>query len=162
MPTLTHELRQEYDALFTSCQVRSEHVSGVDGVVDRAVASRDRYAAVAVALGCPWYLIAVIHSLEASLRFDRHLHNGDPLSARTVHVPSGRPTQGNPPFSWEDSARDAPELKGIHQWTDWSVAGALFKLEQYNGWGYRRHHPEVLTPYLWSFTSHYAKGKVRR
>lgn len=159
MTTLTDELRHEYDHLFATCKVRSERITDVDRVVDRAIDSRDRYASVARALGCPWYVVAVIHCLEASLRFDRHLHNGDPLTARTVRVPPGRPPRGDPPFAWEDSARDALELKRFHEWKDWSVPGLLFKLEAYNGWGYRRHHPEVLTPYLWSFTSHYDKGK---
>jgi hypothetical protein len=35
----------------------------------------------------------------------------------------------------------------------------LFKLEQYNGWGYRQYHHDVPSPYLWSFSSHYTKGK---
>jgi len=34
-----------------------------------------------------------------------------------------------------------------------------FKLEGFNGFGYRTRHPEVLIPYLWSFTNHYQKGK---
>lgn len=159
MTSLTGSLRQEYDSLFATCELRKERVSAVDGIVDRAVAARQRYAAVAGAVGCPWYVVSAIHSLEAGQRFDRHLHNGDPLTGRTVRVPAGRPLKGAPPFSWEDSARDALTLKRFHEWTDWSVAGMLFKLEQYNGWGYRRHHPEVLSPYLWSFTSHYNKGK---
>jgi hypothetical protein len=47
----------------------------------------------------------------------------------------------------------------LHRWHDWSVAGVMFKLEQYNGWGYRQFHPGVLSPYLWSFSQHYQKGK---
>ena len=43
--------------------------------------------------------------------------------------------------------------------TDWSLAGTLFQIEGYNGWGYRRQHPQVLSPYLWSFSSHYTRGK---
>ncbi|HEV2068934.1 MAG TPA: peptidoglycan-binding protein [Acidimicrobiales bacterium] len=159
MTNLSDALRQEYDSLFATCSLRTERVGAVDGVVDKAVAFRHRYDAVAQPLGCPWYVVAAIHSLEASSRFDRHLHNGDPLTARTVRVPAGRPPHGTPPFTWEASAQDALQLKRFQEWTDWSVAGLLFKLEQYNGWGYRRHHPEVLSPYLWSFTSHYSRGK---
>src|SRR5437870_4838633 len=32
---------------------------------------------------------------------------GDPLTPRTTHEPKGRPSAGNPPFAWEDSAADA-------------------------------------------------------
>ena len=43
--------------------------------------------------------------------------------------------------------------------TDWSLPATLFRLEAYNGFGYRTGHPEVLSPYLWSFSSHYTRGK---
>ena len=45
------------------------------------------------------------------------------------------------------------------KWTDWSAAGALYKWERYNGFGYRNYHADVLSPYLWSYTNHYFKGK---
>ena len=35
----------------------------------------------------------------------------------------------------------------------------LYQLEGYNGWGYRDVKPPISTPYLWSFSNHYAKGK---
>jgi len=38
--------------------------------------------------------------------FKLHLHNGDPLTARTVNVPKGRPKTGQPPFAWGISAKD--------------------------------------------------------
>ena len=50
-------------------------------------------------------------------------------------------------------------MVGLNKWTDWSVPGLLYKLEGYNGFGYRNKHPEVLSPYLWSFSNHYSKGK---
>ena len=101
-----------------------------------------------------------------------HLHNGDPLTARTTHVPAGRPVanpRGEPeagprrsapnPYTWEESAADALCQKGLNAWADWTIVGSLFQLEAYNGWGYRMYHSEVLSPYLWSFTNHYTKGK---
>jgi lysozyme family protein len=152
-------LRREYERLLANCEVRPERVDVVDRIVDRLVAARARYAGLETSLRIPWFVSAVIHSLESGQRFDRHLHNGDPLTRRTTHVPAGRPIRGTPPFTWEASAQDALELKGFDRWEDWSVAGALYKLEQYNGWGYRQFHPEVLSPYLWSFSTHYTKGK---
>jgi hypothetical protein len=93
------------------------------------------------------------------LRFTGHLHNGDPLTAQTVQVPAGRPRTGGPPFTWEASAADALASHRLGPQTDWSLPGTLFQLERYNGWGYRRSHPEVLSPYLWSFSEHYRAGK---
>ncbi len=87
------------------------------------------------------------------------MHNGDPLTARTKNVPAGRPVNCNPPFTWEESATDALMYQKIDKWKDWSLPGLLYKLEEYNGWGYRISHPHVLSPYLWSYSNHYTKGK---
>ena len=120
------------------------------------IGNKGRYKAVAAQTGVPWTIIAVNHKLECNLSFNKHLHNGDPLTARTVQVPKGRP-RGNPPWTWEVSAADA--LTEYAKWTDWSTAGTLFMLERYNGVGYRLFHPSVLSPYLWSFSTHYTTGK---
>ena len=104
-------------------------------------------------------MVGIIHSLEAGGDFTRHLHNGDPLTARTTHVPAGRPKTGKPPFTWEQSAIDALRGQGLAAWKDWSVPGTLFQLEGYNGFGYRDHHPDVPSPYLWSCSNHYTRGK---
>lgn len=156
---LSEALSREYDELFASCTLRAERVASIDVVADRAVANQSRYEAVANKLGTPWYVVAAIHSLEASQRFNGHLHNGDPLTARTVHFPPGRPSQGQPPFTWEESAEDALRGHRFHEVEVWTVPMVLFKLEEYNGFGYRNSHPEVLSPYLWSFTNHYTRGK---
>jgi lysozyme family protein len=159
MARLTNGLRQEYNVLYESLLVKPNRKTTVDQTVRRITANRARYEKVAKALKMPWYVIGVIHSLEAGGDFTRHLHNGDPLKARTTRVPAGRPKAGRPPFTWEQSAIDALTYQGFGRWKDWSVPGMLYKLEGYNGFGYRDHHPAVKSPYLWSFSNHYAKGK---
>ena len=156
---LTEELRQEYARLFAGCRLRPERLPAVDKVVEKSLRNRARYEAVAASLAMPWFVVATIHSLESGQSFSRHLHNGDPLTARTVHVPAGRPRSGQPPFTWETSAVDALKGQGLHKVGSWTLPVMLFRLEQYNGFGYRRHHPEVLSPYLWSFTNKYLRGK---
>jgi lysozyme family protein len=156
---LTTKLRGEYQLLYESCAIRPERLPAVDALARKIRANRARYEAVGGPLGIPWYAVGLIHAMEASLNFGAHLHNGDPLSARTVHVPAGRPKTGTPPFTWEQSAADALATQGFGSWKDWSVPGILFKLEGYNGFGYRQFHPDVLSPYLWSFSNHYTRGK---
>ncbi len=155
----TEALAAEYSGRYDSCEIRTERFAEVDRVADAVVASKSRYEAAAGGLGIPWFFVGGIHNLESSLRVDRHLHNGDPLTGRTVHVPPGRPPTGNPPFTWEESAADALTFERLDRVDDWSLPRLLYEAEKYNGWGYRRHHPEVLSPYLWSFTNHYEKGK---
>jgi lysozyme family protein len=169
-PTLA-EIGSDYWQLFLDCQVRPEKLAEVTRIVTLISGNRSRYAAVAAGLGTtPWWFVALIHAMEASLDFTKHLHNGDPLTARTTHVPAGRPID-NPaadltkgpsaknPYTWEESAQDALRMKQLNTWTDWTIRASLYKLEGYNGWGYREYHPSVLSPYLWSYTNHYSQGK---
>lgn len=157
--SFSQELGRHYEELFNSCIIRGEKCEDVEGVIGRMLARRERYEATEQQSGVPWYFIGSIHNMEGSQDFTRHLHNGDPLEARTVQVPAGRPKKGNPPFRWEESASDALTLRGLGPQTDWSLAGTLYQLEGYNGWGYRRYHPHVLSPYLWSYSNHYTSGK---
>ncbi len=156
---LTEALAQEYLELYGNCEVRQERMSDVDRIVDAVLSNKPRYEEVSATIQAPWYFVAAIHNMEASGRFDRHLHNGDPLTARTLHVPAGRPLTGSPPFTWEVSAVDALEMRKINTLGDWSLSRLLYELEGYNGWGYRLFHPHVKTPYLWSFSNHYQSGK---
>jgi lysozyme family protein len=156
--TLTPELTKEYEDLFGSCVINSSKQEAVNTVRDKIVTNRTRYEKVETATGVPWYVIAAIHSLEGSLNFKTHLHNGDPLTGKTVHVPRGRPP-GTPPFTWEASAADALEFDNLKGVKKWNLSVILFNLERFNGLGYRKMHSNVLTPYLWSFTNHYEKGK---
>ncbi len=155
----TQALRKEYEDLFNSCDIKPGRMAAVEDIITKLLANRDRYEGVGARLDIPWFCIAVIHNMEASLNFTKHLHNGDPLSARTMHVPAGRPKHGNPPFTWEDSATDALTLRGLEKISDWSLADTLYQIEGYNGWGYRLYHSHVLSPYLWSFSTLYTSGK---
>jgi lysozyme family protein len=153
----TPELGAEYQNLFDTCQTRPEKQTEVNTLADKIVQHRARYEAVGNALKIPWQFIGVIHNMECSQRFDQHLHNGDPLTARTVHVPAGRPAAGNPPFTWEASATDALKGEGLDRITDWSLPAMLYQIEKYNGFGYRTR--KTPTPYLWAASNHYTKGK---
>jgi lysozyme family protein len=159
MPSLTSALREEYQALFGTCDIRPQRQQDVETLVTRIAQNQARYDVIANATGIPWYVVGVMHNMEASLNFRTHLHNGDPLTQRTVHVPQGRPVSGTPPFTWEESALDALRLEKFDRVRDWTVPGTLYQLEIYNGFGYRSRHPEVLSPYLWSFSNHYTRGK---
>tara|TARA_R110000850_G_scaffold91742_14_gene194690 strand:- start:44606 stop:45439 length:834 start_codon:yes stop_codon:yes gene_type:complete len=156
---LTQLLREEYENLFNQCRILPERAREVDATVAKLMASQSRYEEVASRIGIPWYFVAVIHNMEASLNFSKHLHNGDTLSKRTTHVPAGHPKKGSPPFTWEESAADALQLRGLDGSTDWSLGSLLYELEGYNGWGYRKYHSHVLSPYLWCFSEHYTSGK---
>jgi lysozyme family protein len=145
-------------AMYATCKVDPARISEVDHFyVRRIVKNRAQYEAVGEELGIPWWFIGVVHGLEASFSLQTHLHNGDPLTARTVLVPAGRPEHGSPPFTWRGSALDAMRFKRFDGLADWSIGAALDRLERYNGLGYR--NLELPSPYLWGFSQHFTKGK---
>lgn len=154
----TAALRSEYEKLFSTCSIRPEKQGTVDSACDCIVAHKPQYLEVSAATGVPWYVVSIVHYRECGLDFSKHLHNGDPLIKRTTHVPAKRPKTGNPPFTFLTSAIDALSFDGFSGQQDWSLARTLYLMEKYNGLGYRLHHPNVLSPYLWCFTNHYTKG----
>lgn len=152
-------LKAEYAHLWAEMAIRRERLAEIDNIVDRIVRNKDRYLKVEHQTGVPWFAVGTIHTLEASGNFTKHLHNGDPLTARTVHVPAGRPAMGNPPFTWEESAVDALTLHKLDQVAKWTIERLAYEFERYNGFGYRQYHPEVKSPYVWSFSNLYTSGK---
>lgn len=158
-PPRYETLIPEYFALWTELVFRKERLATIDRFCDGITHGRDRYRSVSAATGVPWYVIGVIHALEASLDFGAHLHNGDPLSDYTVNEPKGRPNAHRPPFSWEESAVDALEFDRLTGIRFWPIERICYALELFNGFGYRLFHPEVKSPYLWSFSNHYERGK---
>ena len=156
---LTDELRDDYQRAFATCVIREERAAEVEALTETLLTQRARYQTVGERLNLPWFVVAALHHADTGCDFEVHPHNGDPLTDRTQHLPDGRPVDGEPPFTWEDSATDALRLYHLDQWRDWSIAGTLFVLEGRGGWGYRLHHPEVPSPYLWNYATHYRQGK---
>jgi lysozyme family protein len=150
-------LAAEYQACFDICVPAEAQMQTIQWYCDRVLRSRTIYTSVGTPLGIPWYFVGLLHGMEASFNFGTHLHNGDPLAARTVHVPKGRPTMGNPPFTWSDSATDALTFEDFANQADWTLPRVLYRIEAFNGFGYRRNG--IRTPYLWSFSNLYTRGK---
>ena len=112
-----------------------------------------QYLAVEARSGVPWFMIAALHNRESDANFATYLGNGEALDRKTALVPKGR----GPFASWEAGAADALALDGLDQVKTWSPERACFEIEKFNGFGYRKRG--VRSPYLWSFSNHYARGK---
>jgi lysozyme family protein len=159
-PPKFEDVEAEYRRLFETCQIRSEHRSTVQWYVSKIVdaARRKSYEQVFEETCVPWYAVAIIHGMECSFDITSHLHNGDSLKAKTKNVPAGRPNPWLPPSDWVSSAVDALRYDKLHEQADWSLARTLYRWEGYNGWRSRLLY-KINTPYLWSFSNHYTKGK---
>lgn len=151
-------LKTEYARLYRNMAPDPRYAETIDWHVAMLRKAKPRYASVGDEVGVPWFFIGVTHALEASFNFRAHLHNGDfPLTSRTRQVPAGRPTRWLPPTDWESSAKDALRLLGFTGQKDWSLERTLYRLEAYNGLGYRSRR--VATPYLWCYSNNYSRGK---
>jgi lysozyme family protein len=142
---------------WASMRIRESWAQRVYSSADSITRNRARYEKVQEKTGVPWFIVGVIHMRESTFDFSKHLHNGDSLKARTHRVPAGRPRTGAPPFTWDESAVDALEMKRGILPSIWTVETALELLERYNGLGYR--NKGVPSPYIWSGSFHYTRGK---
>lgn len=149
-------LAPELKSVFDICNLSTDpsRVLEAKRAVKILVNNQVTYWQVEKATGVPWLVIAAIHYRESNQNFRCHLHNGDPLTSRTLHVPKDRPVAGMPPFTWPQSAVDA--LAGRAKPFDWDVGGALEFCERYNGLGYR--NKLIASPYVWSGTDRYVSG----
>ena len=157
MPFFYAAHKDDYLHLWRTCVVKEEHKPEVARLAERIRKGKARYQAVADKLKAEiphitWWIIGVIHHMEAGCDFRKYQHNGQKLGVKTTIVPKGILFH-----TWEESAIDASRrhLKGL----DGSIEKVLAPLEGFNGYGYRIYHNDVKTPYLWSYTNHYKAGK---
>jgi lysozyme family protein len=158
MPNYSFDsLKAEYAQKWADMSIHPEKVNRITSEAEKINKGRSVYESLQSKTNVPWYFIGILHLRESDCDFHTHLHNGDPLSARTKHVPAGRPPTGSPPFNFEVSAVDALQYEGFTKIKDWSVEQIAFCSEKYNGFGYR--NKGVSSPYLWAGSNQYTKGK---
>jgi lysozyme family protein len=149
------QIKSKYAVMWQEMKLASTRTSQIRIIASRILASKTRYQKVAEIVKRPWWFIACLHYRESSLNFHGHLHNGDPLTQRTTHVPAGKPTHGSPPFTWEESAIDALSSRSIPAIE--SIEAFAYGAEDYNGWGYWMHG--YTSSYLWAWSNQHALGK---
>lgn len=120
--------------------------------------AKQMYQEVQTLTNVPWWFTAVAHERECSQDWHGSLAQGDPWNQRSTHVPKNR----GPFKSWVEAAVDAlvhcAPFAASNR--DWSIGGALEKLEEYNGLGYAARG--IASPYIWSGTDQYHGGKYVR
>jgi lysozyme family protein len=147
------ELKSEYATLWASMNIRADKRDAVGRTAKTLIGRKSQYVAVSKQTGVPWFVIAALHNRESDANFSTYLGNGEPLDRVTRLVPKGR----GPFETWEAGAIDALSLDGLDRVNEWTPERACFEIEKFNGFGYRNRG--VNSPYLWSFSNHYARGK---
>ncbi|MET0284778.1 MAG: TIGR02594 family protein [Polyangiales bacterium] len=156
----TSPSRPDYEELYRTAQIDASRRSALASTVNVMVRHRDVYEQISAKAAVPWWLVAALHKKESNLDFNSHLHNGDPLSARTTRVPPGRIPGVEPPYTFSQSAIDALSMKRRTFPAQWDIEGTLGFVERYNGLGYR--NKNIYSPYVWCGTQHYTRGKYVR
>ncbi|MBN3957847.1 hypothetical protein [Nostoc sp. NMS8] len=68
-------LKEEYQQLYRDCKITLLNISQIDTIINRIMDNRARYKKVERVTDVPWFIIAVIHQLEArSCVVYRHRH----------------------------------------------------------------------------------------
>ncbi len=147
----------DYKSLYETMIINNDVLHQLDLICNRYAIYKNIYNDVSKIVNIPSTVIFSIHQMESSGDFSKHLHNGDSLAERTIHIPQGRPRTGSPPFTWAESAIDALLDRHPPQGHLWDIPAKLYFLEKYNGFGYRKHG--INSPYLWAGSNHYKFGK---
>lgn len=160
VPTFA-EMKPRYTKLWEDMHIFPKRLPGMKEAAELILRNKDRYIEVCKRLGISenwWVMIGGIHLREGDCSFRTHLHNGDSLKYRTVHVPAGRPrSPAQPPFTWEQSAEDALRMRGLQHLGSFSVELCAYTDEGYNGWGYWE--KGQTSSYDWAGTNDHAAGK---
>lgn len=162
----TEPILKEYSVDWARAHIKPEWATRVKRVADFIVNNKYRYEKVAKALNpsLPYYVVGLIHNMEASFNWNSVLHNGEKIigtGKKTKLVPAGQ----GPFATWEEAAIDA--MRGrVSRSPGWDIPNILRFLEGYNGFGYRNKrlgpvpaYDNLYSPYLWSGTTVYLGGR---
>lgn len=158
------QYQEHYQQLWDTMVIKPEKMPTVNWYIKKIKEGEARYKEVEAETKVPWQVIGAKHLLEGAGDFKRVLHNGESLSSvnryGTRLVPKGRGKGLN--WDWEDAAIDALRIK--KQPMEWSIVNTLHYAERFNGLSYlwNRSGKMPHSPYLWSFSNHYTKGKFVR
>ena len=143
----------DYRTKWNNMQILPSRQTAVTAIAAGILKDKQRYIAIELATGVPWYMVGVLHMRESDRDFNTYLGNGEPLNRKTRLVPVGR----GPFASFEAGAIDALKYDGLDKFSSWPVARICYECEKFNGMGY--HNKGVPSPYLWSFSNQYKSGK---
>ena len=151
-------LKDSYDRSWANLKIRPARADEVGKEANRLLKGKNTYQQVETKTGVPWWFVGLCHYRESHFNFKTYLGNGQALDQITTIVPKGRgPFTGDNAFV--DGAVDALRLEGFAAATDWSIARALFRLEGFNGFGYRSRG--VNSPYLYGGSNIYGPPEAR-
>ncbi|HEY9603350.1 MAG TPA: hypothetical protein V6C85_17170, partial [Allocoleopsis sp.] len=156
-----YALKPRYEQLFATCQIRSSWLEHLARAAETIINLRSHYAEIERQTFIPWWFVGILHYRDLGFR-EAHLHNGDPLTNRTVHEPANRPEAlpaNGLAYTFVESAVDALRWKLFDTTQDRSIGAWLWRFEAWNGWNYALRG--LNSEYLWNGTNHFGSGNNR-
>lgn len=162
IPPLNERLKV-YHTMYVNCSAPHDALKAAGKVVSHMSANTSVYKKIADLMNIKWWqVVGILHYMECDLDLTKHLANGDPLTGDTVRVPMNLMSPLEPPYEFIPAA-----LKALKHFEDsWQQPIAIKDLptafdffERWNGLGYWKLTNPIASPYLWSGTSAYSKGK---
>jgi lysozyme family protein len=149
------QVQDDISREWSAMKIQPQYLAVLDRTAAKLVADRERYLSLERRSSVPAIVTMVIAERESGADPRMSLAQGDRWDRISVHVPKGR----GPFRSWEDAAVDALRIDGLDAIgrENWTVERALFQLEKYNGFGYRRYG--LPSAYIWASTNIYQGGK---
>lgn len=144
-------------------KIKPSFWSAAQKFAKRALAHKEEYQAIADTIKnkynkhVPWWFIPLVHERECIRGVDNwtcNIAQGDPFNRKSRHVPYNGPFSSFREAAIAALVNEAPHAASN---TNWSGGGAMTIAEAYNGMGYAKKNTS--SPYVWSGTSEYIKGK---
>lgn len=164
-PFLARAERPDQAARWQSARINPRDTIYLDRLVTRWKRTASDYQIVQTmkANGVPAVVAFCLFYREADNDMTKSPAQGDTLMHPSRNEPTGRIPGKTPPFKWAEAAFDAYYVCDKLDRKDWrTMATTLAAIESFNGRGYAKYHPDVPTPYLWSGTNLYTRGKYVR
>jgi lysozyme family protein len=138
-------LRPNLQLMFNEAVISPEFEIDADLQAKRIIVNKLVYESLQSRINSPddcfitWFTIGVIHAMEGNCSLKNSIEDGEPLREGISWLEDARQVLSNRP------------KRGLDGFLD------LEYIERHNGFGYRTHG--IYSPYLWSGTQFYTKGK---
>lgn len=142
------DLEEVYSEMLDLYEICDDWKGRVVQEADALIKNSNRYLVVQQATGVDWELIASLHNLESGGDFAKTIRDGGAIRAAT----------------WEADTINALKEQGVtdafknNPVDSQKEEFACWIAEKWNGFAYRKYNYGP-TPYLWSGTNFYVKGK---
>ena len=140
-----------YQSLWDHMKIRESKKGYIAVALQRILNYEQMYREAEKLTGVDWRITGILHYMESGCDIRKQILNGEYITRKTKKVPKGYGPWDSFSESCVDAYKRHPFVKGM------TIAEILYRMERFNGLGYIKRG--INSPYLWSYSNHYTKGK---